>query len=362
MPPVSTGGICLLMAENPEHSYTYPNVGDDPDRHDVLRNKLNIRSQSELRAAEYELTRFRQAELMEGGGPKGDFDAAHLKAIHGHIFKDVYEWAGHARNERPMVDGAQVEPVGSLSKGGTSFLHGSRIDMGLNEALKPIHDPEALRGSSTSEFSERAGSVLSELNYTHAFREGNGRTNENFVKALGTEYGHEVDFSVITKPRMIEASIATTNDPSSRAMVHLVEDATDPARREALRATFEDLRTRGEDPMEHNIRTAHAGEHVTGAVLGSDDRTVSLVTDHGIIAADRRDLPAELPRDDSDISFTARADYARPAHQEIDRSDVSSGRESVPEAPKHSETPATSRQAEHSPEPDIRSRDDDFER
>lgn len=94
------------MADNSERSYTYPNESDDPDRRDVLRNRLGIQSQAQLRAAEYELTRFRQTEMNEGGGPRGSFDGAHLKSIHGFLFQDVCEWAGHSRNERPTVDGA----------------------------------------------------------------------------------------------------------------------------------------------------------------------------------------------------------------------------------------------------------------
>ncbi|WP_285295548.1 Fic/DOC family protein [Aureimonas altamirensis] len=308
------------MAYNPERSYTYPNHGTDPDRQDVLRNRLGIESHEQLRSFEYEQTRFRQAEMDLGGGPQGSFDAAHLKAIHEHLFQDVYEWAGHTRNERPTIDGVQVEPVGNLSKGGTSFLHGSRIDMGLNEALKPISNPDVLRGSTPAEFAERAGAVLSELNFVHAFREGNGRTNEAFIKALGREYGHEVEFEVITKPRMIEASIETTNDPSSRAMAHLIADATEPGRRDAIRSSFEDLRALGEDPMQHNVRTAAAGERVTGAVLRDNHKTVSVVTERGIIAAQRDDLPRELARDDSDVSFTARSDFERSKVDETARS------------------------------------------
>jgi len=34
-------------------SYCYPNVSDDPDQRDVLRNKLEIRSLSELHSKEY---------------------------------------------------------------------------------------------------------------------------------------------------------------------------------------------------------------------------------------------------------------------------------------------------------------------
>ena len=57
--------------------------------------------------------------------------------------------------------------------------------MGLNEALKPIRDPNILRGSSAEEFAYRAGQVLGEMNYVHPFREGNGRTQETFIAELG---------------------------------------------------------------------------------------------------------------------------------------------------------------------------------
>ncbi len=256
----------------------------------MLRNKLGIRSHKELRVEEYRATAFRMAEIAEGDGPKGAFDAQHLKAIHGHIFQDIYEWAGHTRDESPVVDGQRVEPIGNLSKGGTSFLHGSRIEMGLEEAFRPIRNPEILRGSSVERFAEIAGKVLAELNYVHPFREGNGRAQEALLASIGREYGHEVDFTVITKPRIIDASIATTNEPSSPAMKHIFEDAIDPNRQEAIRAAFVDLEMRGENAFEHNVRTARPGEQISGQVLGHDIRVASLVTDHGIVAVDRADL------------------------------------------------------------------------
>ncbi len=40
----------------------------------------------------------RDAKLAEGVGVKGRFDAAHLAAIHRHLFQDVYEWAGRTRD------------------------------------------------------------------------------------------------------------------------------------------------------------------------------------------------------------------------------------------------------------------------
>lgn len=128
--------------------------------------------------------------------------------------------------------------------------------------------------------------------------------------SLGRHYGREIDFSVITRPRIIEASIETTNDPSSPAMKHVIEDAMNPARREAIRSAFEDLREVGEEPLQHHVRTARPGEEITGTVLGHDDRIASLVTDQGIVVADRADLPERLP-DDGEITFTARSDLSR---------------------------------------------------
>ncbi|RWK76118.1 MAG: cell filamentation protein Fic [Mesorhizobium sp.] len=299
------------MADETKGSYTYPDTPGDPDRTGVLRNKFGLTRHSELGPADYAMTHIRQSEIAEGRGPSGNFDKEHLKAIHGYIFQDVYEWAGHTRNESPIVDGQRVEPIGNLSKGSTSFLHGSRIDLGLDEALKPIRDPNVLRTATPEQFAERAGQVLAELNYVHPFREGNGRAQEAFIAELGRHYGHEVDFTVISKPRMLEASIDTTNDPSSPAMKHVLGDAINPNRREALRAAFADLERCGEKPFEHNIRTARPGEEIAGQILGQDDRAASIVTDERTIAVDRADLPERLPDGNTEVSFTARSDFSR---------------------------------------------------
>jgi cell filamentation protein len=233
----------------------------------VLRNKLEIRSHSELKDAEFRLTHIRMAEIDQGRGPEGNFDKKHLKAIHHHIFQDVYEWAGHMRNERPLVDGARVEAIGTLSKGETQFLHGSRIDMGLNQAFRPLVDLDQLRQSTPAEFAGIAGRVMADLNYVHPFREGNGRAQQTFIEELGRECGHDVDFTVITQGRMIEASIAVTNDPDHPAMRNMIEDATDPQRREALKSAIADLQRCGVDPDDYYVCTARPGEEITGQDL-----------------------------------------------------------------------------------------------
>lgn len=93
-------------------------------------------------------------------------------------------------------------------------------------------------------------------------------------------------------------------------MKDVIEDAMNAGRREPIQSAFEDLREVGEEPLHHHVRTARAGEEITGQILGHDNRVASLVTDQGIVVADRADLPETLP-DDEEITFTARSDFSQ---------------------------------------------------
>lgn len=74
----------------------------------ILRNKLGITSAAELEAQE---RRFATARSMQGV-PKGNFDLAHLKVIHEHLFQDIYDWAGKIRTVELSKDGCQASSVG----------------------------------------------------------------------------------------------------------------------------------------------------------------------------------------------------------------------------------------------------------
>ena len=56
----------------------------------VLKNKLHERDVTQLNETERGLV---QSRILEGS-PASQFDVPHFKAIHQHLFKDLYEWAG----------------------------------------------------------------------------------------------------------------------------------------------------------------------------------------------------------------------------------------------------------------------------
>lgn len=61
----------------------------------VLANKLGHHNQHDLSGEEYIWTAARE-ELVRNGTAQiqRTFDAEHLRALHGYLFQDVYEWAG----------------------------------------------------------------------------------------------------------------------------------------------------------------------------------------------------------------------------------------------------------------------------
>jgi cell filamentation protein len=106
------------MTDDP---YIYPGTA-------TLRNKLSITESDQLDAFERRMVVARAAE----GIPTGDYDLAHLQAIHRHLFQDVYDWAGELRT---------VE----ISKGGHQFIFRQFIQSGMADVHHRIVAGDYLR-------------------------------------------------------------------------------------------------------------------------------------------------------------------------------------------------------------------------
>lgn len=85
------------------------------------------------------------------------------------------------------------------------------------------------------EFAGQAADIMAELNAIHPFREGNGRTQRAFILQLAKEARHHLDFSVVSKERMIQASIAANEQGDTSMMRRLFDEISDPTRVSLLR-------------------------------------------------------------------------------------------------------------------------------
>ena len=151
--------------------YVYPGTN-------VLRNKLGIQDESQLDLYERRLASQRSRQ----GAPKGGFDLAHLRAIHRHLFQDIYDWAGEVRT---------VE----ISKGGHQFQLRAYIDTGMADVHRRLTAARFLRGLEPSAFAEQAGRIMGDVNYVHPFREGNGRTQLTYLDQLARQAWRKLDLT-----------------------------------------------------------------------------------------------------------------------------------------------------------------------
>lgn len=122
----------------------------------LLRNKVGAQTKVALDEAEGDLSFARLVQLMDHPvKPTGDLDE--LRAIHRHLFQDVYDWAGELRTVdiRKNVEGAQF------------FLPVSMIGRAAGYAEGELRADHELRGMSREQFIDRLAYHYDQFNYVH---------------------------------------------------------------------------------------------------------------------------------------------------------------------------------------------------
>uniref|UniRef100_UPI0035D13581 Fic/DOC family protein n=1 Tax=unclassified Bartonella TaxID=2645622 RepID=UPI0035D13581 len=175
-----------MKYENTNDPYTDPKTG-------VMYNRLGIKDKATLRSLESAFAYIRSYEL-DSTPIRGKFDLKHMKDIHKKLFGDVYEWAGEIRS----ID---------ITKGGSLFAYHHQIESYAPKITQQLAKEQYLRGLDADKFSQRAGYYMGEINALHPFREGNGRTQREFIGQLAREAGYNINWDGITREEMTKASI-----------------------------------------------------------------------------------------------------------------------------------------------------------
>ncbi len=160
----------------------------------VLVNLLGVETREALRLAEADLVWARTNQLLESPPPTTG-DLAQLRAIHRHLFQDVFEWAGQLR----AVDLTRDTP------GSQPFLLVSFIERAAESAAAALREEALLRGLERREFVERLAFHYDAFNYIHPFREGNGRTQRLMWSQIAREAGWVLDWRSVQGERNDEA-------------------------------------------------------------------------------------------------------------------------------------------------------------
>ena len=168
--------------------YCYP-------KSSVLVNKLGITDGDVLEVAEIELT---QARIEQYEPNFNDISLPALRAIHFHLFQDIYDWAGDLRT----VD---------ISKGCTRFAHVTRIEAEADKLFRQLEQENYLIGLPRAQFVARLAHYYCELNVIHPFRDGNGRAQRLMFELIAINAGFELRWEPIGRAEWADANIAAYN-------------------------------------------------------------------------------------------------------------------------------------------------------
>jgi cell filamentation protein len=94
--------------------------------------------------------------------------------IHHYLFQDVYEWAGNTRTV-------------NISKDGKPFFEGERFEIGFKYVNSLITDYKNIEINDKKKIARTLAEILDNVNFLHPFREGNGRTQRDFLRLLALE-------------------------------------------------------------------------------------------------------------------------------------------------------------------------------
>jgi len=66
------------------------------------------------------------------------------------------------------------------------------------------------------------------MNAIHAFREGNGRAQREFLRELAAEAGYELSWDLVTRDEVHSASVASFQEGSNERFAMLLNKVTRP--------------------------------------------------------------------------------------------------------------------------------------
>ncbi|OYU83386.1 MAG: filamentation induced by camp protein fic [Flavobacterium sp. BFFFF2] len=127
-----------------------------------------------ISAFHYSVALLCNAKKLKSGTKTHIFRFNQKSLNHFCVFQDIYSWAGKKRLVEISKDGKQFFPT-------THFDNAYRyIDNLIDEFKKTPKNNK-------NQIAERLAIILDTVNYLHPFREGNGRTQREFLRLLALE-------------------------------------------------------------------------------------------------------------------------------------------------------------------------------
>jgi cell filamentation protein len=185
-----------------DYTYTDPKTG-------ILRNLADITDSDDLLFFESGAVAKRIQELYEKPIKIKGVDS--LLSIHRHLFQDVYSWAGKRR---------KVE----ISKAGKQFFPTTHFDNAFRFIDTLISDYKKISKGDKLQIAEKLAEILDNVNYLHPFREGNGRTQREFLRLLALEKGLTLNLNPPDNKNVYDQYMQGTINSDIKTLTKLILD------------------------------------------------------------------------------------------------------------------------------------------
>jgi cell filamentation protein len=185
---------------DPDYTYTDPKTG-------LLRNLQDINTFDVLLFVESSAVTKRLQELYESPIKIEGIDS--LFKIHRHLFQDIYAWAGKKR----MVE---------ISKDGKQFFPTSYFDNAFRYIDQLIVDFKKNPTDNKKLLAEKLAEILDNVNYLHPFREGNGRTQREFLRLVASEKGLNLNLNPPDNATVYEQYMKGTIESDLKTLSELI--------------------------------------------------------------------------------------------------------------------------------------------
>lgn len=191
---------------DPDHTYTDPKTG-------ILRNLQDITESDVLLFVESGAVTKRLQQIYEN--PIKIKTIESLFEIHKHLFQDIYDWAGKKRIVEISKDGKQFFPT-------THFDNASRFINSL------IVDFKKIPKDNKKQLAEKLAEILDNVNYLHPFREGNGRTQREFLRLIALEKGLNLNLNPPDNKSVFERYMKGTVESDLTTLTDLIFELIEP--------------------------------------------------------------------------------------------------------------------------------------
>ncbi|VEJ45894.1 BID domain-containing T4SS effector [Bartonella vinsonii] len=200
------------------------------------------------------------------------FDCAYLCHLHQQLFKNTFEWAGQLRNA-PFTfadDTTATMPEMHRVERDYAFVSGEEIPESLQRLEETLAEKNNLQGLTRQEFISEAVELFVSLKYTHPFIDGNEHTEQLFFEKLAQAAGHRLDFSLVTKERMMTAYSEATQHGNTHRMKDLFEDISNPEKTLLLKKFMSNMKELEHDVHDRIVIAAQEGVTYLGTYKGGN--------------------------------------------------------------------------------------------